>query len=332
MQGYPDFLSESAGYVEDAFVDAVDGDWFCPVCTAVCRDALTSVCCQRLFCRRCVDAWFSKGGSACPACGKRARSRDSFNPNLYIDRRVRSLTIRCPLGCDARGLLIGNNESTLQEHLSKHCPRRRVLCPNRCRASYAALEAAAHLERECINRPVSCRHGCQLLVNPADAYEHDKHCRGNRVPCPFACFETAAQQAAVDLPTGARRYYADSTAAVAASDASAAVSVLFDVLVDADHDWRVARAVRVKNGRVLVHYEHSSTREDEWLPLDDESIAPLNTFTAITSLPAADNQGMQGIAWSSHSPSRAAHSSSASPSPSAVSRARSSRLLPSSST
>ena len=103
-----DFLSESSGYVKDAFVDAVDSDWICPVCAAVCRDAETSICCQRLACRRCVISWFVvNAGRSCPLCGISPCSRAGFLPAPYIDRRVRSLTIRCPQGCATRGLVIG---------------------------------------------------------------------------------------------------------------------------------------------------------------------------------------------------------------------------------
>ena len=288
-----------------AFVDAVDPDWICPVCAAVCRDAETSVCCQQLACRRCVTAWFLVNlNSMCPLrCGSPS-SRAGFLPTPYVDRRIRTLSIRCPLGCDAAGLVIGLKEQTMREHLDRHCSRRRILCPNRCRVSYTAQDEEQHLQRDCLNRPVSCRHGCDQLINPSDAYTHDRQCRNNCVPCPLVCFETAAQQtAAVSLPTSARRYYADRSSSVSAATASAD-SLLFDVL-DSGRHWLVARTEQTKDARVLVHYEHWSSRWDEWLPVNSARIAPLNSHTVATVPPHAYNLIQKAAAMRPPSPSPA---------------------------
>ena len=290
-----DFLSESSGYVKDAFVDAVDSDWICPVCAAVCRDAETSICCQRLACRRCVISWFVvNAGRSCPLCGISPCSRAGFLPAPYIDRRVRSLTIRCPQGCATRGLVIGLKEQTLLQHLKEGCSRRRILCPNRCRVSYAAQDEQQHQQRDCLNQPVRCQYNCGERINPSDAYIHFAHCGMNRAPCPLVCFETAEQRdTARKLPVSARRYYSDSSGSGSAVTVEAA-TFLFDVL-DSDKDWVVARAKEIKDGRVLVHYEHWSDTWDEWLPVDSDRIAPLNTHTPFTWPPDGYNRSTR--AW-----------------------------------
>ena len=292
---FPDFLSETSGYVKDAFVDAVDPDWVCPVCAAVCRDAETSVCCQQLACRRCVTAWFTRSGRACPLCGLSPCSRDDFQCNLYIDRRVRSLNIRCPQGCGTRGLVIGLKEQTLQQHLRDDCSRRRILCPTdaasptprRTRSSTSSATASTG------------RSAAGTAVISSSTRRTRTRTTGSAAttvcPCPLVCFETAAQQtAAVSLPTSARRYYADSTSSV--SVAAFTAGVLLDVL-DTNRCWLVARVVQTKDVRVFVHYELWGDNWDEWLPVDSARIAPLNLHTSATSPPGLYNLNMRANAF-----------------------------------
>ena len=106
------------GYPTDLFLCPVDDEFVCPICLCVCRDAVTSPCCARLLCSRCSEAWLDRQSSDCPACGSALQSGQAVLVNSFADRRIRSLPIRCPRGCQAAGLVIGVKEKALTEHLA----------------------------------------------------------------------------------------------------------------------------------------------------------------------------------------------------------------------
>jgi hypothetical protein len=49
-----DKLVKGVGYPTEWFIDReVDDDFICSICTAVCRDVVTSPCCTKLLCKGC---------------------------------------------------------------------------------------------------------------------------------------------------------------------------------------------------------------------------------------------------------------------------------------
>ena len=239
---------------------------------------------------------------SCPLSSASPCSASSFTAT-HVDRRIRTLSIRCPLGCDAAGLLIGVREKELKEHLFEHCPHRLAPCLNSCGEHHRLCDGERHLLTGCSNVPVACQYGCGQLVRPSDAFAHEQSCSLHRVPCPLCCFESA-QQAALSLPASARQYYA--TADPASLSLNVLLSSRLDVLDSLD-TWTVASVMRAEDeGKpLLVSLEAAHGPQCEYIRLTEgrECLAPLHRHTArCCPAPApADLQSASSAAASSES-------------------------------
>ena len=136
-------------------------DLVCHFCTEVCRAV---VCCPTecaaLFCSSCLDRWFAQGRRECPICC-RQHKRGAFQRSQYAEKQIRGMTVACPNQCGTAGLMIGVDERSIREHLS----------------------------RECTERSFECSRGCGEMLRVGGTAAHDEECAHNVVPCPNRCIE-----------------------------------------------------------------------------------------------------------------------------------------------
>jgi hypothetical protein len=128
------FLSDQNGYPTESFTDKVDDKLLCPACDSVCRDAFSSSCCGRVMCNTCVDRWLAHSSNTrCPLAGcSQPSSPSHFTLCQFANLLIRSLPIRCSLGCDIKGLVVGKDEKTFTDHVDGVCVNNTVPCPLSC--------------------------------------------------------------------------------------------------------------------------------------------------------------------------------------------------------
>ena len=300
-----DVLSgDKRGYGRNLFIAAVEADFFCPLCSAVCRDAVNSACCQRLACRRCVDVVWGQSETQLSSLQRVSQQGEQLHRGHLC--RPPHPHAQHPLSAGLRGGRPAHRRP--REGVAgasvPALPASPRPCVNSCGEHHRLCDGDRHLLTGCSNVPVPCQYGCGQLIRPSDAFANEQSCGSHRVPCPLGCFETAAQQAALSLPASARQYYAT------ADPGSLSFHVLpgsrLDVL-DRRNRWAVASVMRAEEeGKLLlVTYEAAPGVRSEVIRLTEgrECLAPLHRHTApCCPAPApADRQSASSAAASSDS-------------------------------
>lgn len=151
------FDASRGGYPVELFGPGQVDDLICTACHSVCRNALSSSCCAGVSCQQCHNKWSENQKSAsCMSCNT---PKVVTHVNKFVDRMIRNLVIRCPLGCDAQGLTIGLDENVVTKHFLDSCPLYLIECKRGCGVDYLRDQEEQHVARDC------------------------------RLPCPNACAE-----------------------------------------------------------------------------------------------------------------------------------------------
>lgn len=159
------------GY-EEKWVDKVDEDYFCMICSLVVRDAVTCQC-GVLFCSECLKKW-TNTSNTCPSC----RQKSVCFPAPRDQRKILNLKITCPQKCNQIFKL-----REKQKHLDNHCEKR-IICCAICENNTTPADLRKHQEDECEHRSVKCDE-CKQETTPAKLKYHQlMTCDHRQVMCP----------------------------------------------------------------------------------------------------------------------------------------------------
>lgn len=182
------------GYSMKWFVESQEqGDFKCPICYEVIRDA-QSCTNGHAMCADCFRACPDRRCSVCRC--------DRVVSNVFIDRQIKRLVIRCPESCPWTGLLGGLGEHTklcelhtvkcalcsedvrataLAEH-NAICPQRLVTCAT-CNGKHVH-----NVRHDCPQAPATCPHcGVQTVLSSL-ASHIDNDCPEKEIDCVYKRF------------------------------------------------------------------------------------------------------------------------------------------------
>ncbi|XP_015767410.1 PREDICTED: TNF receptor-associated factor 4-like [Acropora digitifera] len=190
MMGKPP--SQLGGY-NDEFVEEIEDDWVCPICTLPLKEAVQTRPCGHRFCKACIESHFArqeevKQQLTCPGCRTDLNKEQDIFGDLAVDRKIRSFTIKCPSrsrGCQWTGELRARDDhlpsclheivsctneicdvklqrKELQDHVTTKCDWRILRCEF-CSVSHPALQMKAHHE-VCPKVPVTCPQKCGMKI------------------------------------------------------------------------------------------------------------------------------------------------------------------------
>ncbi|ELU17184.1 hypothetical protein CAPTEDRAFT_84923, partial [Capitella teleta] len=130
------------GYSVGIFVDEVDDNLLCSICSQVLQDAVLTPC-GHSFCQECLDQWLARPERiTCPHC-RGAVIREQARPILALRNFVLSLKIHCvnrSLGCEALITL-----DTLTSH-AETCGHSIVQCAG-CQCTLKRIQLPDHQTR-----------------------------------------------------------------------------------------------------------------------------------------------------------------------------------------
>ncbi|XP_067052173.1 TNF receptor-associated factor 4-like isoform X2 [Acropora muricata] len=208
MMGQPP--SQLGGY-NDEFVEEIEDDWVCPICTLPLKEAVQTRPCGHRFCKACIESHFArqeevKQQLTCPGCRTDLNREQDIFGDLAADRKIRSFTIKCPSrsrGCQWTGELRAKDDhlpsclheiisctnencdvklqrKELQDHVTTKCDWRILRCEF-CSVSHPALqmEVADHEENQCALVEISCPYsklGCQEKFQRKEKMGHLQSC------------------------------------------------------------------------------------------------------------------------------------------------------------
>ena len=82
------------GFDLNIFVDSVDEELMCCICTDVLEDAVQLIPCQHLYCRSCLLNWLSVK-AICPVDGQRVNEKCVTPAPRSIQNMLSKLNVRC---------------------------------------------------------------------------------------------------------------------------------------------------------------------------------------------------------------------------------------------
>ena len=92
----------------------------CVICKEIPNpnNAIEVICCGHLFCKNCIEKWLNEKAN-CPICKKEIKNQKEFikiikENNKIVFRLMNQLTIKCPFGCEWKGIW-----EELENHLKK---------------------------------------------------------------------------------------------------------------------------------------------------------------------------------------------------------------------
>lgn len=127
------------GYNIDRFVNGVDSNLLCNICTGVMDQAVVTLC-GHSFCEICLKTWLEKPETdSCPSC-RSYTSKFDMIPNIAIRSIIDALLVWCDNA--ESGCKIVMKLDSLKKHLDK-CEYREVKC-SACCAAFPKNELANH--------------------------------------------------------------------------------------------------------------------------------------------------------------------------------------------
>ncbi|XP_015778034.1 PREDICTED: TNF receptor-associated factor 4-like isoform X2 [Acropora digitifera] len=168
------------GGYNDEFVEEIEEDWLCPICTLPLKEAVQTRRCGHRLCKACIDAHFASQGadkqSFCPACRTNLDREQDIFEDLAADRKIRSFTIKCPSrsrGCQWTG------ELRAKDAHHEVCPKVPVTCPQKCGMKILREKVADHKENQCALVEISCPYsklGCPEKFQRKEKTSHLQSC------------------------------------------------------------------------------------------------------------------------------------------------------------
>ena len=165
------------GGYDASFIQAVDEDNTCPICTLAVRDPVQTDC-GHPFCNSCLRQTLRGTTLTCPVCRSHL-SASQIYPNRLQKRQVLSLKIKCDRyqkGCEWTG------ELREREDHAAVCLYFRVPCERNCGKLVMRKDVVEHNERRCCKRTVECEH-CNHSVQIRYLKNHSRKCWGMPMTC-----------------------------------------------------------------------------------------------------------------------------------------------------
>lgn len=127
------------GFTADRFVNTIDPNLVCNICTGVMDQAVVTLC-GHSFCEVCLKTWLEKPDTdSCPSC-RSYTSRFDLIPNIAVRSIIDTLLVWCDNA--ERGCKIAMKLESLNKHLDG-CDYREVKC-SACCAAFPKNELAHH--------------------------------------------------------------------------------------------------------------------------------------------------------------------------------------------
>ena len=172
--------------VEDYdFFEPLPAELTCPICMKVLSEPHLVNCCERYFCKGCLDKW-SQNDNTCPHC----RSTDFSHMLLkQQSRKIGELKVYCPNkkhGCKSV-LKISECGDHLSATNDKGCSYVKLNCPFNCKTEVFRADMASHTQKQCPKRCVTCIH-CKLTgKHEFITGNHINRCQEYPLLCPQGC-------------------------------------------------------------------------------------------------------------------------------------------------
>lgn len=102
--------------------DEIPEEFFCPICCYVLKEAITTACCQIMFCKNCITRV-----DKCPICSN--QNFNIFPPPKYVTNKINSIQVQCKI-CK-EGFIQSNIIQHLKECIEIHfikCDGRSLGC------------------------------------------------------------------------------------------------------------------------------------------------------------------------------------------------------------
>ncbi|KAK3593715.1 hypothetical protein CHS0354_013612 [Potamilus streckersoni] len=161
-----------------------DKKFLCSLCGKVLREPIQSFCGHR-FCKGCIDKVLkSEQQMKCPQCQQEGIGEEEYSvlrgdqmyPDNAVKREMSRIKVQClNTGCSWQGLF-----KDYEDHASQ-CQFQLSQCPQ-CGFSVSHFELEEHKTKTCPKRPVICKHCGQPSTN-AELSEHSKVCPKHPLKC-----------------------------------------------------------------------------------------------------------------------------------------------------
>jgi len=178
-----DQKTDASGYDPDLFVDPVDQDFVCPICTCVVRDPkrIPCDCVATIYCTLCLNTLPQP--HMCPTC-RFEFQLSKCESQGFVKGKVESLKMKCQnneSGCTTT-FIIGKDGKNLIAHKDT-CQYEETLC-KKCQDPIQRMNLDEHNKNLCIYRLITCEY-CQQILEYKEIKIHQITNNNNdKVPLP----------------------------------------------------------------------------------------------------------------------------------------------------
>ncbi len=203
--------NKMATNVDYEFVEELQDELMCSICTKVLNEPQMVNCCEQRFCKNCLTEWMTKN-KTCPHC---RNTKFAYMHSMRQEDRISKLLVYCankvhgckstlkiseyqhhlsvdnPQGCFFTKLpcLIQCGANLFRGDLDKHCkakcPKRRVQCQYCKSEGEYQMITGGHTDT-CPCYPLACPQACGAEVLRKDLTAHQGVCPLEPVACPFS--------------------------------------------------------------------------------------------------------------------------------------------------
>ncbi|CAG9336223.1 RNF151_2 [Blepharisma stoltei] len=137
------------GYEVERFIESVNAELICEICSDVLEDPMECSVCQTNFCKTCIEDW-SKRRNECPKRCKLALQK----PHRFLKQILGNLKIYCQNKNDGCEAVI--NLENLVKHENDECLFKRVKCRYLDCNVFLAKNIIEEHEKDCVKRTIAC--------------------------------------------------------------------------------------------------------------------------------------------------------------------------------
>lgn len=145
------------------YVEEVDEDSLCSICTNVFQEPTMCKACEKFFCTACIDEWKKTKHDTCPLC----RSKEGMGVTLQAGAmkvKINKLSVRCPF--DGNGCTWTGERMHRNNHVQE-CVRVKPGCQYGCDTTLRGPALLQH-ETTCIYRSL------QPLLRRLETFEQNE--------------------------------------------------------------------------------------------------------------------------------------------------------------
>jgi len=165
---FPTLPFSPVQYDPDIFVEKVDEDLICSICSCVVSMP-NDLACGHLFCNDCLEKWRVES-KTCPICRQIIPPPSECKLNVFITKKVWRMTVKCrnyKMGC-TKTMALGEKGINIHNHLAE-CLFESAICSD-CKAVVLRKELDDH-KIKCVERLIRCD-GCGICYKSLELKEH----------------------------------------------------------------------------------------------------------------------------------------------------------------